>query len=126
MKNNNNVQLTVTISDPDLDVEELQQTVERLLPQIREVDGVEAADLVISEDAPEGSKAVGGFLLGMLTAEVSPANIKKLINFLGDRLGGKQIELMVKAKDGRELSLKAGSQAEFDYAFQKAQEFLNS
>lgn len=125
MKNNHKVRLTVTISDPDSDVGELQQTIERLLPQMREVDGVDTADLVISEEAPAGSKAVGGFLLGMMTAEVNVANVKKLLGFLGERLGDKQIELVVKAPDGRELSLKAGSQADFEYAFQKAQEFLN-
>ena len=64
--------------------------------------------------------------MGMLTAEVNPANIKKLMVFLGDRLGGKQIEMVLKAPDGRELNLKASSQAEFEFAFQKAQEFLKS
>ena len=64
--------------------------------------------------------------MGMLTAEVNPANIKKLMTFLGDRLGGKQIEMVLKTPDGRELNLKASSQAEFEFAFQKAQEFLKS
>ena len=65
--------------------------------------------------------------MGMLTVEVNPANIKKLMFFLGDRLGGgKQMEMALKAPDGRELNLKASSQAEFEFAFQKAQEFLKS
>jgi hypothetical protein len=62
--------------------------------------------------------------LGLLTAEVNPANIKALFQFLGDRIGGKPIKLNLKAPDGRELSIEASSQAEFDYAYQKAQEFL--
>lgn len=121
-----NVQVTIAIQDPDLDEEELQATVENLLPQVREVDGIESADLVAVEEVPKDSKAFGGFLLGMLTAEVNPANIKKLMLFLGDRLGGKQIEMVLKTPDGRELNLKASSQAEFEFAFQKAQEFLKS
>ena len=121
-----NVQVTVAIQDSDLDEEELQASIEKLLPQIREVDGIERADLVADEAVPKDSKAFGGFLMGMLTAEVNPANIKKLMIFLSDRLGGKQIEMALKTPDGRELNLKASSQAEFEFAFQKAQEFLKS
>lgn len=126
MKQQANVQVTIAIQDPDLDQEELQAEIENLLPQVREVDGIEKADLVAAEEVPKDSKAFGGFLMGMLTAEVNPSNIKKLMFFLGDRLGGKQIEMVLKAPDGRELNLKASSQAEFEFAFQKAQEFLKS
>lgn len=125
MASTSNVQVTIALSDPDLDDQELQAEVEKLLPQLREVDGVEA-DLVAVEQAPPGSKALGGFLLGLLTAEVNPANIKALFRFLGDRLGGKPIEMTLKAADGRELSIKASSQEEFDFAYHKAQEFLKS
>ena len=121
-----NVQVTVVIQEPRLEDEELQAEVEDLLPQVREVDGVEQAHLVAVEEAPKGSKALGGFLLGMLTTEVNPANIKALMRFLGERLGGKQTEIVLKAPDGRELSIKASSQAEFEFAFQKAQEFLKA
>ena len=121
-----NIQVTIAIQDPDLDEEELQTAIENLLPQVREVDGIERADLVAVKEVTKDSKAFGGFLLGMLTAEVNPANIKKLMVFLGDRLGGKQIEMVLKTPDGRELNLKASSQAEFEFAFQKAQEFLKS
>lgn len=118
------VQITISLQDPSLDDEELQAEIENLLPQIKEVDGVENADLVPVEKAPKGSKALGGFLLGMLQAEVSVANIKALFGFLGDRIGAKPIKISVKAADGRELNIEASSQAEFDYAYQKAQEFL--
>ena len=121
-----NVQVIMTIQDPDLDEEELQASIEKLLVQLREVDGIERADLVAVEEVPKDSKAFGGFLLGMLTAEVNFANIKKLMVFLSDRLGGKQIEMVLKTPDGRELNLKASSQSEFEFAFMKAQEFLKS
>lgn len=126
MASTSNLQVTISLSDPSLDEEELQAEVENLLPQIREVDGVEDADLVPIEKAPPGSKAFGGFLWGLLMAEVSPANIKALFGFLSDRLGGKLIKLDIEAPDGRKLSIEASSQAEFDYAYQKAQEFLKS
>lgn len=126
MANTSNIQVTISLSDPSLDDKELQAEVDNLLPQLKEVDGVEDANLVAVEEVPEGSKALGGFLLGLLTAEVNPANIKALFSFLGERLSGKAIEMSLKAADGRELSIKASSQAEFDFAYQKAQEFLKA
>lgn len=124
MASTSNVQITISLQDPSLDDDELQAEVENLLPQIKEVDGVENVDLVPVTEAPKGAKALGGFLLGMLQAEVSVANIKALFGFLSDRLGGQPIKISVKAADGRELNIEASSQAEFDYAYQKAQEFL--
>lgn len=126
MANTSNIQVTISLSEPNLDDEELQAEVDKLLPQIRELDGVEDANLVPVAEVPQGSKALGGFLLGLLMAEVNPANIKALFGFLGERIGGKPIEMSLKAADGRELNIKASSQAEFDFAYQKAQEFLNA
>ncbi|MEO8890860.1 MAG: sugar ABC transporter permease [Coleofasciculaceae cyanobacterium] len=126
MANTSNIQVTISLSDPSLDDQELQAEVDKLLPQIREVDGVEDANLVPVAEVPQGSKALGGFLVGLLMAEVNPANIKALFGFLSDRLSGKPIEMSLKAADGRELNIKANSQAEFDFAYQKAQEFLKA
>lgn len=126
MASSSTIQVTISLSDPSLDDEELQAYMENLKPQLLQVDGVEEANLVPVEEVPQGSKALGGFLLGLLTAEVNPANIKALFGFLGERLGGKPIEMSLKAPDGRELNIKASSQAEFDFAYQKAQEFLKS
>lgn len=123
-----NVQVTISLAELGLDDEELQTEVENLLPQLREVDGVEDVDLVAVENAPKGTKAFGGFLLGLLNAQVNAANIKTLFNFLGDRFGNKPIKLLVKASaDGsRELNLEASSREEFEFALQKAQDFLNN
>ena len=120
-----NLKITIAIQDSDLDNDELQEDTQNLLEQIEDSDIVETADLVTVDQAPKEAKAWGGFILGMLTAEINPANIKKLMKFLSDRLGNKQIELTLKTPDGRELSLKASSREEFDYAFQKAQEWAN-
>ncbi|MGA7935554.1 MAG: hypothetical protein WCA35_18530 [Kovacikia sp.] len=119
-----NVQLILAFNDPDLDDEELDQEAQRLLVQMKELNEVETVNRVLDPNPPEGNKAIGGFLAGILLAEVNPASVKKLMGFLGDRLGGKPIKLKVKAPDGRELELEANSQAEFDYAYQRAQDFL--
>jgi hypothetical protein len=124
MTSTSNVQITISLQDPSLEDDELQAEVENLLPQMKEVDGVENVDLVPVAKAPKGSKALGGFLLGMLQAEVSVASLKALFRFLSDRIGAKPIKMNIKAPDGRELNIEASSQAEFDYAYQKAQEFL--
>ncbi|ALF55775.1 sugar ABC transporter permease [Nostoc piscinale CENA21] len=126
MVTTSNVQVTVSLTELGLDDEELQAQVQNLLPQLREVDGVEDADLVAVTDVPEGSKALGGFLLGFLNAEVNPKNLKALFGFLGDRFGNKPIKIMVKAPDGRELNIEASSREEFNFAYQKAQDFLNN
>ena len=119
-----NVTLTIDLNDPDPDVEETDEAIQNLLAQMRELDEIEAVDRVFDPNPPAGNKAIGGFVVGLLMAEVSVANFKKLGAFLGDRLGSKPIKLKVKAPDGREMELEASSQAEFDYAYQKAQAFL--
>ena len=121
-----NVQVTISLTELGLDDEDLQAEVQNLLPQLRDVDGVEDADLVAVENAPRDTKALGGFLLGLLNAEVNVANIKTLFVFLSDRLGNKPIKMVLKAPDGRELDLEASSREEFEFAIQKAQDFLNN
>lgn len=64
--------MTISLSEQGLDEEELQAEAENLLPQIKEVDGVEDADLVAVTEAPQGSKALGGFLLATLKAMGNP------------------------------------------------------
>lgn len=120
-----NVKLTVAFIDQTLDDEEKNEEVERLFTQIRELDEIEDIQRVTDPNPPVGNKSVGAFLTGLLMAEIKPENFKKLFGFLSDRLGNKQIKLTVKAPDGREINVEASSQQEFDYAWQKAQDFLN-
>jgi hypothetical protein len=61
--------------------------------------------------------------VGLLAAEVSAANAKKLLGFLGDRLGGKPIEFTVEG-NGKKLSVKANSREELESAIKAAQDFL--
>ncbi|MCC5618263.1 sugar ABC transporter permease [Nostoc sp. CHAB 5836] len=121
-----NVQVTISLAELGLDDEKLQTEVENLLPQLREVDGVEDADLVAVENALKGTKSISGFVWGLLNAQVNAANIKSLFKFLSDRFGNKPIKIGVKAPDGRELNVEASSREEFEFALQKAQDFLNN
>lgn len=125
MVTKSNVQVTISLTELGLDDEELQAQVQNLIPQLKDVDGVEDADLVAVTEIPKDSKALGGFLLGLLNAELNPANLKALFSFLGERFGNKPIKMVLKAPDGRELNIEASSREEFDFAYLKAQEFLN-
>jgi hypothetical protein len=87
------------------------------------MDEVETVDRVLDPNPPEGNKALGGFLVGLLTAEVNATNAKKLMGFLGDRLGDKPIELSVEA-NGKKLTVKAHSREELQDAIQAAQDFI--
>lgn len=118
-----NVKFIITFSDPGLDCEELEQQAQNLLAQMRELDEIEMIDRVLDPNPPAGSKAVGAFVVGLLTAEVSPANIKKLLGFLSDRLGSKSIELEVEA-NGKRLKVKASSQADLEAAIEAAEKFV--
>jgi hypothetical protein len=123
MAGDSSIKITIAFNDPDLDTEEQEQEAQKLLNQLRELDEVEEVDRVRDPNPPEGNKALGGFLVGMLTAEVSLANVKKLMGFLGDRLGGKPIELSVEA-NGKKLTVKAHSREELEAAIKLAQEFI--
>ncbi|WP_392480289.1 hypothetical protein [Nostoc sp. C110] len=122
MSSESNVKLTIALSNPDLDAEEQEQETRNLLREIKELD-VESAELVAVTEIPQGAKSVGGFLVGVLQAEVSLANFKKLLGFLGDRLGNKTIELEVEA-NGKKLKVKASSQEELNAAIEQAQKFI--
>ena len=119
-----NITLTIAFNDPDLKNEDLEEQAQNLFAQMRDLDEIETVDRVLDPNPPAGNKAIGGILVGLLTAEVSVANFKQLGAFLGDRLGNKPVKLKVKAPDGRELELEASSREEFDYAYEKAQAFL--
>ncbi|MGI0494831.1 hypothetical protein ACN4EG_23855 [Alkalinema pantanalense CENA528] len=71
---------------------------------------------VVDPNPPEGIRSPGKFLWGLLQAEVSPASLKNLFGFLGDRLGNKPIKIKAKFADGREFELEASSQAELQTA----------
>ncbi len=116
-----NICVNLELVDPTLDAEDLQSATRNLLKQVRAVDGVEEADLVAVTDVPDGAMALGGFVVGLLTAEVSADNLKKLGGFLKDRIVGKTLKMSVEAY-GKKIAIEGSSQVEFEYALQKANE----
>lgn len=123
MPESSDIKFTIAFNDPDLDSEERDQQAQRFMAELRQMDEVDAVDRVLDPNPPEGNKAIGGMLVGLLTAQVSAANAQKLMEFLGDRLGGKPIELSVEA-NGKKLTVKAHSREELEAAIKAAQDFL--
>jgi len=66
-----NLEMTIALQDSELEDEELQEYTQKLLPQLREFDGVEEVELVPREQSVEvlgmTSKDFGAFLLGTVT-----------------------------------------------------------
>jgi hypothetical protein len=117
------VKFTIAFDDPDLDDEEKDEQVQRLIDDLEEMDEVDTVGRVLDPNPPEGNKAIGGVLAGLLMTQVSVANALKLLVFLGDRLGGKPIELEVEA-NGKKLKVKAHSREELEAAIKAAQAFV--
>ena len=122
MSENPNVKFTIAFNDPDLDSEELDEQAQRFMAELKQMDEINV-DRVLDPNPPEGNKAIGGMLVGLLTAQVSLPNAQKLMGFLGDRLGGKPIELSVEA-NGKKLTVKAHSREELEAAIKAAQDFV--
>jgi hypothetical protein len=118
------IQLTLTLCDPTLNDEQLQEAVENLQKEFQEVEGVKAVDLIPIAQAPPNSKGVGGFLLGKLKALVNPADLKNAFNILGNSLFGKSIEIKVEG-NGKKLELKINRPEDLDKIMPEIDKFLN-
>jgi hypothetical protein len=124
MSESSSIKFTIAFNDPHLDLQELDRQAQRMMRELQGMDEVKVSR-VPDPYIPEGSKSLSGFLTGLLAAEVNVANAQKLMTFLGDRLGGKPIELSVEA-NGKKLTVKAHSREELEAAIKAAQEFLAS
>jgi hypothetical protein len=121
MANKSNVRLTFNFNDINLEPTEQDQQVQWFIAELKEMDEIENVARVHDPNPPEGNKALGCFLVGMLTAEFNIDNTKKLFRFLGDRLGGKSIQLEA---NGKKLKVSAHSRVELELAIKAAQEFI--
>ena len=125
MSENSSIKFTIAFNDPELDLEERDEQAQRFMAELKQMDEVDAVDRVLDPNPPEGNKALGGFLAGLLMAEVNIENAKKLMGYIGDRLGGKPIELSVEAK-GKKLTVKAHSREELEAAIKAARDFVGA
>ncbi|WP_414585953.1 hypothetical protein [Scytonema sp. PCC 10023] len=125
MADTSDVKLTITFTDPDLDDEEKDEEVQKLLAQMKNLDEVEAVDRVINADAPERTKSVTGWVVAQLITFVKPENVKQVWGFLSDRLANKVIELEAEA-NGKKVKIKASSRQELEAAVKAIQELVET
>ena len=122
MTSNPNLKLTIEFTDSELEAEERDEQAQLLIEELRDMPEVRVSP-VPDPNPPEQHKG-GGFLAGLLMAELKIDNAKKLFGYLRDRLGGKSIEFTVEA-NGKKLSVKASSREELDYAIKAATDFIS-
>lgn len=125
MTTESTVVFTISINDPELDAEEKQEIVQNLLNQLSNLEEVERVERTEDLNPEEGSKPGISFLVGMLTAEVSAKNIKTFLGFLGDRLGGKPIKVLIEANN-KKVEIEASSRQELLEAERMVKEILAS
>ena len=118
------VQITFNLVDPAIDSEELEAKTQNLQRQLREFDAVEQVDRVLDPHPPAGNKAFGGFLGGMLRAQVAPAQATAVVGALDAVVGSSAIEMTLEV-DGRKITVKARNNEELAAALQSAQAFLS-
>lgn len=111
MQEKSTVKLTLTLSDSELDNEELDEETRKLLWDINELNEVEKATFVEMKEAPEGAKALAGTLIGVLKVVLSSAqNLKDFFDFLIERVKSKRTEITLKVSDGeKKFSLKVSA-----------------
>ncbi|MCG8368382.1 MAG: hypothetical protein MJA27_34245 [Pseudanabaenales cyanobacterium] len=86
------VRLDLTTAEPDFDAEELERLTRNLAKELGDL--TENTRLVRASAVPEGSKpGLAGFIWGALQAEISLANLKAFLSYLGERFYGKPLTL---------------------------------
>ncbi|NMG06226.1 hypothetical protein [Brasilonema sp. UFV-L1] len=124
MPDTSNLKLTITFTDPNLDEDEKNEEVQKLLAQMQDLDEVETVDRVVKPNTLLGTKSVTGWVAAQVIAFVNPENVKQMWGFLSDRLANKLIELEAEA-NGKKVKIKASSQQELEAAVKAIQELLN-
>lgn len=117
MTANSNIRLTINFNDPDLDPEEQDEQVQRLMNELKTMDEVETVSRVLDPNPPEGNKASGGFLVGTLTTETPVAQGRSLLGFLSDRFARKPVEIEIEM-GGRKMKVTTANREELMQMFQ--------
>ena len=119
------VQVTISLSDPSLRDEELQEAVQNLQLELKEVEGITEADLIAVEQAPPDSKGIGGFLLGKLQALVSLKHLKTLVNFFGQNIIiGRTVKIKAEG-NGRKIDFELSRPEDIDKVMPQVERFIN-
>ena len=95
------------------------------MSEIEQFDGVQNVNLAPVETAEPGAKNIGGFLIGILTAEINAENLKSLVGYLGDRLSGKTIKIKAESKS-RKINIEVRNVEDLKKALAEVDNFLKA
>lgn len=111
-----NITIDLTEAGLELLPGEMEARSHTLADELRSGNLAESAKLARKEGVRPGAKSgMLAFAWGLLTAEISRENLKKIMDFLGNRFYGKTLTLDYKA-DGLECSLDYRNQEELEQA----------
>ncbi|MEO0645156.1 MAG: hypothetical protein AAFZ17_03205 [Cyanobacteria bacterium J06650_10] len=104
-------------AENDLDRNEIEQLALTLSNEIKSGQLVEEAALLREEEVPDDAKpGATAFVTGILTAEISRANLGKLIGWLINRFYGKTLKFSYEDADGTTVSFEYRNEEEFKRA----------
>ena len=83
---------------------------------------IESVERLRDPNPPDKNKG-GGMLLDLLKADATIPNALKVLKFVGDRLGNKQIALEAEV-NGIKMKVSASSQEEVKFAITEINEFI--
>jgi hypothetical protein len=115
--------VTLTLSDLQLEDEQLQAATIALAEEIREVEGVSDVYPTSAESAPANAKSIGGAIINVLTAEITPQALMSVLNFVGGRLFNRSIEIEAEA-NGKTLKVRVSNPKDLEFAIEQAKRFL--
>ena len=96
--------------------ETLEEEALSLADELNEGGLAESAQLTRQKNLPQGAKPGAlAFVSGVLTSEISRENLKKTMDFLGNRFYGKTLTLQYKA-EGLECSLEYRNEKDIEQA----------
>ena len=119
------IQLTFAVNDSELEDADRQEIAQKLLRQLKQLDEVEKVSRAEDSNREEGSRSVLATMVGVLTADVSVENIKKVLSFISDRIPDKPILIKVKVGD-QEVEINAKTRKELEEAERVASNLINT
>ncbi|NEO55327.1 MAG: hypothetical protein F6K54_20985 [Okeania sp. SIO3B5] len=77
------------------------------------------------EKAEPNAKSIGGFLIGILTAEINAKNLKALVRYLVNRRPGKTFKIKAEG-NGRKIDIEVGNLEDLKKALAEVDDFLKA
>ncbi len=118
-----NIALTITFNDPELTAAERNEQAVWLLEELRHNRDIEKVERVRDPNPPKGNKGLGGFLSGVVVAEIAGTCFQKVCHSLHSKLNKKTFILKVEV-NGVKMEVEASSPQDLRTCLQEAEAFF--